>query len=513
MSSPTLWLRPLLTDLQAIASGTHHDPHAVLGAHERNGKLTVLVFLPGASVARLERRHEMRRLRGSDFFAWEGEADLPAHYRLSWVGSDGQLHERIDPYSFMPTIGADDLAAYHGGRHAEAWRFLGAHARTVDGIEGVQFGVWAPNAERVSVLGPFCQWNGHCYPMRMLEHSGVWELFLPELTVGEIYKFELRNRHTHAVFLKADPMARAAEQRPATASTITRSDYTWRDGEWMQLRRERDWLHAPMSIYEVHAGSWRKHADGRFFSYRELGARARAVRAAVRLHAYRADAAGRAPPRRLVGLSDHGLLCAHEPLRLARRAALLRRLLPWPRYRRTAGLGAGAFSARRARASATSTAAPLYEYEDPRKAEHPDWGTLMFNYERPEVCSFLISGACYWLEEFHFDGLRVDAVASMLYLDFGRRGDYVPNRYGGNHNLEAIDFLRTLNATTHRRNPGTLMLAEESTDWAMVSRPTDIGGLGFSMKWNMGWMHDTLGVLQGRSDLSRSIITTSSPSA
>ncbi len=485
-------LRELADDLQRIGAGRHHDPHQVLGRHDIDGQSMVLACLPGARLARLERRHEMRRIRGTDVFAWAGVGpDLPAHCRLSWIDEGGALREQIDPYGFAPAIDPADLAAFGAGTHASAWSFLGAHAMSIDGFAGVRFAVWAPNAERVSVVGPFCQWDGRRCPMRVLGGTGVWELFLPGLGPGEIYKFELRARGTGAVFLKSDPYARATELRPATASIVAHSTYAWADTQWMERRRQLDWLHAPLSIYEVHAGSWRRHADGRMLDYRELAHEL--VAYVQRLGFTHVE---------LMPITEHPLDDSwgyqttgyFAPTSRFGTPDALRYLVD---HCHSSGIGVlldwvPAHFPRDAHALANFDGTALYEYHDPRKAEHRDWGTLVFNYERNEVRSFLISSANYWLEEFHFDGLRVDAVASMLYLDFGRHGDFVPNRYGGSHNLEAIDFLRALNASTHGRNPGTVVMAEESTDWAMVSRPTDVGGLGFSMKWNMGWMHDTL---------------------
>jgi 1,4-alpha-glucan branching enzyme len=484
-------LDDIKSELSRIAGAAHHQPHAVLGRHVRDGRPTVLAYIPSASQVRLERSHEMQRLPGTDFFYWQGESELPGHYRLSWLDNHGTAHERVDPYSFAPTIGAETFGAYSGGWESQAWHFLGSHVARIDGVDGVRFTVWAPNAERVSIVGPFCNWDGRRYPMRVLGSSGVWELFIPGLEAGTLYKFEVRNRTSGTVLLKCDPYARAAELRPATASIVTRSGYRWGDEDWMRHRHERDWLRAPMSVYEVHAGSWRRHADGRFLNYREL-------------------AHELVPYVQRLGFTHVELMpLAEYPLDDSWGYQITGYFAPTSRYGtpddlrylidycHRHGIGVlhdwvpGHFP-RDAHGLANFDGTALYEYHDPRKAEHRDWGTLIFNYERHEIRSFLLSSACYWLEEFHFDGLRVDAVASMLYLDFGRRGDFVPNRYGGTHNLEAIDFLRQLNATTHARTPGTVVVAEESTDWAMVSRPTDVGGLGFSMKWNMGWMHDTL---------------------
>ena len=486
------WIYGLAGDLQRIAEGTHHDPHGVLGARERGGQTTLLVHLPDTAAVRIDGQHEMQRVAGSDFFRWQGPpGTLSLHYRLRRRDGRGGTQERIDPYSFFPTIGPQDLTAFSGGFEARAWQFLGAQTMQVDGVSGVRFAVWAPNAQRVSVVGPFCDWDGRRYPLRSLASSGVWEIFIPGLAAGELYKFELRHRGGGTVALKTDPYGRASELRPGTASIVCDSHYDWNDAGWLQARRECDWLHAPLSIYELHIGSWRQHPDGRFYTYRELAA---ALIPYVREQGFTHiellpitehpldDSWGYQTTGYFAPTSRHG---APDELRYfvdQCHQAGIGVLLDWvPGHfpRDTHGLP---------RFDGTA----LYEYEDPRKAEHRDWGTLIFNYERHEVRSFLLSSACYWLEEFHFDGLRVDAVASMLYLDFGRQGDFVPNRYGGRENLEAIEFLRSLNATAHSRNPGTLIIAEESTDWPQVSRPTDAGGLGFSMKWNMGWMHDTL---------------------
>jgi 1,4-alpha-glucan branching enzyme len=495
------WIDDLADDLRRIAAGAHHDPHGVLGARDR-GKLTTLIaYLPAAQAVRLDNRlddrlddrAELKRVPGSDFFSWQGpRGSLPRHYTLGWRDSHDQPRQRIDPYSFMPTIAAADLTAFSGGYEARAWQFLGAQVLRVDEVEGVRFAVWAPNAERVSVVGPFCDWDGRRLPMRSLGASGVWELFVPGLGQGELYKFELRHRGTGAIALKTDPYGRAGELRPGTASIVCDSRYAWGDEGWFKARRERDWLHAPLSIYEVHAGSWRQHGDGRFYSYRELAAELIPyVRAQGFTHIELLpitehpldDSWGYQTTGYFAPTSRHG---TPDELRYfidQCHQAGIGVLLDWvPGHFPRDGHGLPRFD---------GTA--LYEYEDPRKAEHRDWGTLIFNYDRREVRSFLLSSACYWLEEFHFDGLRVDAVASMIYLDFGRKGDFVPNVHGGRENLEAIEFLRSLNATTHARNPGSITIAEESTDWPLVSRPTDGGGLGFSMKWNMGWMHDTLG--------------------
>ena len=488
----------LETDLRRLAEGRHHDPHGVLGLHESDGSADVLLYIPAAREVRIEGRLDAARIGDTDFFAWSGaRAQVSAPYRVSWRNSSGTFFEQYDPYGFASLIDPGELEAWSSGRHRAAWHFLGAHVMSPQSVQGVRFAVWAPDAERVSVVGPFCQWDGRRYPMRVLGGSGVWEIFIPGLGAGELYKFEIRNRATGALLLKSDPCARACELRPATASIVAKPDpYEWTDGEWLARRATGDWLHAPMSIYEVHLGSWRRRADGGFLNYREL-----------------ADQL--APYAKQLGFTHVELLpIAEHPLDDSWGYQTTGHYAPTSRHGSPDDLryfidrlhahGIGvlldwvpAHFPRDAHGLANFDGTALYEYADARKAEHKDWGTLVFNYERNEVRAFLLSSACYWLEQFHFDGLRVDAVASMLYLDFSKRaGEFVPNRYGGNHNLEAIEFLRELNAVTHATHPGTVIIAEESTDWPMVSRPTNVGGLGFSMKWNMGWMHDTLAYLR-----------------
>jgi 1,4-alpha-glucan branching enzyme len=487
---------PLLTpELHSLLEARHHDPFSWLGRHPQpDGTVIVRVLRPDtASITIVEADAPMRRVGDTDLFEWQGPARaVPAPYRLRSVSGGGWTSEAYDPYCFGPQLDEAQIAAFNGGHHNAAHHILGAHPWQVDGIAGVRFGVWAPNAERVSVVGDFNRWDGRCHPMRVRGASGVWELFIPGLREA-LYKYEIRNRHSGALRLKTDPFAREHEVRPATASRFREAvPFQWQDGVWLDRRRSRDWLHEPLSIYEVHFGSWRRNPDGSSLSYRQ--AAEQLVPYVVEqgfthvefmpLTEYPLDeswgyqAVGYfAPTSRYGGPNDlrHLIDACHR--------AGLGVILDWvPGHFPRDGHGLADFDG-----------SPLFEYGDPRKGSQPDWGTLVFNFDRQEVRSFLLSSARFWLEEFHVDGLRVDAVASMLYLDYSRKpGEWSPNIHGGNENLEAVHFLRELNTMTHRDFPGTMTIAEESTAWPGVSRPVETGGLGFSMKWIMGWMHDTL---------------------
>ena len=396
---------------------------------------------------------------------------------------------RDDPYRHLPTLGEFDLYLIGEGRHEELWRVLGAHVREVGQTTGASFAVWAPNAHGVRVTGDFNGWDGRAYPMRSLGGSGVWELFVPGVGEGTRYKYAICG--PDGVWReKADPMANAAEMPPATASVVYTSRHTWGDSAWIEARAEREPVREPMSIYEVHLGSWRPG-----LSYREL---------AVQLTEYVTD----------MGFTHVEFLpVAEHPFGGSWGYQVTSYYAPTARFGspddfrylvdalHQAGIGVildwvpGHFP-RDEWALARFDGTPLYEHADPRRGEQPDWGTLVFNFGRTEVRNFLVANAVYWLDEFHVDGLRVDAVASMLYLDYSRKdGEWVPNQYGGRENLDAISFLQEVNATCYKRVPGITMIAEESTAWPGVSRPVYLGGLGFGFKWNMGWMHDTLSYL------------------
>ena len=480
--------------LQRILEARHHDPFEVLGRHVADGHGVLRLFLPRVERVRIAATDlEIPRIEGTDFFVWEGDAQwLPPDYLLDCTDAQGRLHRRWDPYAFPPQLGDFDLHLFGEGRHWHAYRFLGAHPRLVNGVRGMLFAVWAPNAARVSVIGDFNGWDGRVHPMRARGGSGVWEIFLPDLGPGELYKFELRDQRGH-VHVKIDPYALAFQTRPETACiTQGESDFAWGDDHWLAERAQTDWPHRPLSVYEVHLGSWQRTADGSFLNYRELAERlADYVLTAGFTHI------------ELLPVTEHPLDASWGYQTTGYFAPTSRFGSPddfrwFVDYLHRQGIGVlldwvPAHFPRDTFALARYDGTALYEHEDPRLGEHKDWGTLIFNFGRNEVRNFLLSSALFWLEEFHLDGLRVDAVASMLYLDYSRNaGEWIPNKYGGNENLEAVDFLRQLNEVTHGQHPGTLMIAEESTAWPAVSRPTFAGGLGFTMKWNMGWMHDTL---------------------
>jgi len=486
-------------ELKLITEARHHDPFAVLGKHRTPQGELIRAYLPGAKSASIaEGDVPLLRMNGSDIFEWQGQSGLiPDHYRLHWQTADGRAHTAYDPYCFPPQISEFDLHLFNEGKHWHAYKFLGAHPWTTDGVTGVLFATWAPNAARVSVVGDFNRWDGRAHPMRVRGGSGVWELFIPDLQPGTLYKFELRNRDTGHIYLKADPYGQFFELRPSTASIVRGKDaYAWNDEPWLERRRHADWQHRPVSIYEVHLGSWQRDENGGFLNYRELARRlVDYVKPLGFTHI------------ELLPVTEHPLDASWGYQTIGNYAATSRFGTPddfrfFVDHCHQHGIGVfldwvpGHFP-KDPHGLVRFDGSALYEHEDPRKGEHRDWGTLIYNYGRNEVRNYLLASAVFWLDECHIDGLRVDAVASMLYLDYSRQpGDWVPNIHGGNENLEAIAFLRQLNEVTHSQFPGTVVMAEESTAWPMVSRPTWLGGLGFSMKWNMGWMHDTLSYMQ-----------------
>lgn len=493
--APVSPLEAIKGDLDRIAGANHHDPASVLGTQTANDDEFLLFFSPNTSLLELtENKIKAERLEGTDFFIhYQKNGRIDGHVLLTRTTAHGDPVSYHDPYSFAPQLDDFDIHLYGEGKHLHIYRFLGAHPKTIDGIDGILFATWAPNAGRVSVIGDFNQWDGRHHPMNSRGGSGIWEIFIPGLAAGTIYKFEIRNRASGEVLSKSDPYAQQMELRPRTASVChADTDFEWCDEKWLTLRQQSDWLHEPLSIYECHLGSWQRDEDGNFLSYREL---------AHRLVAYIKETGF--THIELLPITEHPL-DASWGYQTTGYFAPTRRFGDNDDFRyfvdycHQHGIGVmldwvPAHFPKDEHGLARFDGSALYEHEDPRKGEHRDWGTLIYNYGRNEVKNFLLASAVYWLEEFHIDGLRVDAVASMLYLDYSREdGDWIPNQYGGNENIEAIEFFRELNSVTHAEFPGTMIMAEESTAWPQVTRPTHIGGLGFSMKWNMGWMHDTI---------------------
>jgi 1,4-alpha-glucan branching enzyme len=491
-------LRRLDPQIEAVVEARHGDPFSFLGMHKTAAGLSVRAMLPGAQdVSVIESATGQVVAKGAQvhrdgfFVATLPERKEPFRYRLR-VSSGGAQHEFYDLYSFPSVLGDIDIHLLAEGNHLASYRKLGAHPLVHEGVEGVAFAVWAPNARRVSVVGDFNAWDGRRMPMRNV--SGFWDLFVPGLRPGQVYKYEILGADGQLLPLKADPQAERSEKPPKTASIIAdQSRHVWQDGKWMAERWERNDRQAAISIYEVHLGSWRRNLaeNGRYLSYREL---------AEQLVPYAADMGfthlelmpiteypfdgswGYQPISLFAPTSRYGTPDDFRAFVDACHRAGLGLLLDWvPGHFPTDPHGLGRFD---------GTA--LYEHADPRQGYHPDWNTLIYNYSRREVSNFLLSSAVYWLREFHIDGIRVDAVASMLYLDYSRReGQWIPNAFGGRENLDAIAFLRRMNELVFGE-AGATSVAEESTAWPMVSRPTYVGGLGFGFKWNMGWMHDTL---------------------
>ncbi|MEO0313204.1 MAG: hypothetical protein RL140_434, partial [Actinomycetota bacterium] len=470
--------------LDAVSNGKHHDPHSVLGVHPIDGGWVIRTLRPLAEeVSAVIGKTEVP-LAHSFNGIFEGVVagkSLP-NYRVKAIYEGGSEWLEDDPYRHLPTLGELDLHLIKEGRHEELWKALGSNVRN----GGVAFAVWAPNAQAVRVVGDFNGWTGIGHAMRVMGSSGVWELFIPGLTVGTKYKYEILTK-AGAWITKIDPLAKFAEVPPNTASVVTESSYKWKDKSWINARAKRDALASPMSIYELHVGSWRQGLDYRSLAdelipyIQEMGF-THVEFMPIAEHPYAPSwgyqVTGYFAPTSRFGNPDD-LRYLIDRLHQAGIGVIM----DWvPAHFPKDEWALGRFDGE-----------PLYEHADPRRGEHPDWGTYIFDFGRTEVRNFLVANALYWLEEFHFDGLRVDAVASMLYLDYSREGDnWLPNIHGGRENLDAISFMQEANATAYRRNPGIMMIAEESTSWGGVSAPTDGGGLGYGFKWNMGWMNDSL---------------------
>ena len=483
-------------DLNALVEGTEADPHRILGPHgdvvrawRPDASAVTLVLSDGTQVPMVQEHP-------AGVFAAKG-VDLPpegaADYRFEVAYPGGDSWRVDDPYRFWPTLGDVDLYLLGEGRHARLWHRLGARPTVHQGAAGTAFAVWAPGARSVRVVGDCNSWDGRQHPMRRIGSSGVWEIFIPGIGHGSRYKFEILTAAGH-ITLKADPLATATEAPPETASVVYQSSYEWGDAEWLQRRRDANPWTSPMSVYECHMASWRHVPEegDRPLTYREM---------AEQLPAYLNE----------MGFTHVEFLpVAEHPFGGSWGYQVTAYYAPTARFGtpddfrflvdalHQAGIGVivdwvPAHFPKDAFALAQFDGTALYEHADPRQGEHPDWGTLVFNFGRHEVSNFLLANALYWIEELHIDGLRVDAVASMLYLDYSREeGQWVPNKFGGRENLEAVEFLRQLNTVVHSEHPGVLTIAEESTSWPGVSRPVYLGGLGFGFKWNMGWMHDSL---------------------
>ncbi|MGB3681511.1 MAG: 1,4-alpha-glucan branching protein GlgB [Rubrobacteraceae bacterium] len=486
---------------QAIVAGDHGDPYAVLGIHEEEEGFVVRTFQPGARSVEVvsadgDSLGELKSIHPEGLFAGPVSIEKQSPYKLR-IDWDGTVVELEDPYRFSSAMGEQDLYLFGEGKHHYLYEKLGAHPMTLEGVEGVSFAVWAPGAGRVSVVGGFNNWDGRRHVMRKHNGIGVWEIFIPNIAEGEAYKYELKGPDGALLPLKADPFGFLAEKLPGTGSVVhDRHRYEWRDEGWMLNREAKNALDAPMATYEVHLGSWRRHEDGTYLTYEEL---------ADQLVPYVSEMGYThvefLPPTEYPFDGSWG----YQPLGLyaptvrfgtpdefkrlvdAFHAAGIGVIIDWvPAHFPEDPHGLGFFDGTH-----------LYEHADPRQGRHPDWGTLIFNYGRNEVRNYLTANALFWLREYHVDGLRVDAVASMLYLDYSREeGEWLPNERGGNENLEAISFLQEMNELVYEHAPGAVTIAEESTAWPMVSRPVYMGGLGFGYKWNMGWMHDSLEYMQ-----------------
>ncbi|SDB16034.1 1,4-alpha-glucan branching protein GlgB [Belnapia rosea] len=482
----------MIPGLDALVAGRHGDPFAILGPHGEEVRsfqpgargITVLARDSGEELGRLEQIHP------TGLFAGRVSRQVPYKLRIDWPGS---VQEVEDPYSFGLLLGPLDLHLFAEGRHFELAKVFGSQAMTVDGVAGVRFALWAPNAQRVSIVGEFNGWDGRRHPMRLRREAGVWELFIPRLRPGATYKYELIGADGTMLPLKADPVAVATEMPPATASRIPDpTPFLWSDAAWMAERGARQAPDAPISVYEVHPGSWWRDAEGESPDWDRL---------ADRLIPY-AQGMGFTHIE-FLPVMEHpfGGSWGYQPLGMFAPSARFGSPMGFARFvDRAHGAGLGiildwvpAHFPTDAHGLYRFDGTALYEHSDPREGFHLDWNTAIYNFGRNEVRGFLLASAIHWLEHYHVDGLRVDAVASMLYRDYSRpAGEWIPNRYGGRENLEAVAFVQELNAVVAERCPGAVMIAEESTAWPGVTRPTQEGGLGFHYKWNMGWMHDTL---------------------
>ena len=488
-------------EVDALVQGIHNNPHHILGMHECIDDLYINAYLPGAKVVNAievstRKKYTLVSERVPGFFSVVIKDKKPFEYKLNVRFDNGDEVTYFDPYVFEPVIDPIDISLFNEGKHYSIYEKMGAHPMTVDGVEGVLFAVWAPNADRVSVVGNFNNWDGRRHPMRKLDYSGIFELFIPGKLVGEIYKYEIKAK-SGQVFMKSDPYAFSSEVRPANASRIVDISYKWKDTAWMEKRETKDTDAQPMAIYEMHLGSWKRPTDGReFFNYRDIASLLADYLLMMNYNYVELMPIMEHPYDPSWGYQVTGYYAPTS------RYGSPADFMYFVDYLHSKGIGVildwvPAHFPKDEHGLGRFDGTALYEHEDPKRGEHPHWGTYIYNYGRNEVRNFLVANALYWAEKYHIDGIRIDAVASMLYLDYGRGdGEWLPNIYGGNENLEAIDFIKELNSKMHELHKGVIMIAEESTAWPMMTHPVEAGGLGFDYKWNMGWMNDFLNYMK-----------------
>ena len=488
-------------EVDALVQGIHNNPHHILGMHECIDDLYINVYLPGAKVVNAievstRKKYTLVSERVPGFFSVVIKDKKPFEYKLNVRFDNGDEVTYFDPYVFEPVIDPIDISLFNEGKHYSIYEKMGAHPMTVDGVEGVLFAVWAPNADRVSVVGNFNNWDGRRHPMRKLDYSGIYELFIPGKLVGEIYKYEIKAK-SGQVFMKSDPYAFSSEVRPANASRIVDISYKWKDAAWMEKRENKNTDEQPMAIYEMHLGSWKRPTDGReFYNYRDIASLLADYLLMMNYNYVELMPIMEHPYDPSWGYQVTGYYAPTS------RYGSPADFMYFVDYLHSKGIGVildwvPAHFPKDEHGLGRFDGTALYEHENPRRGEHPHWGTYIYNYGRNEVRNFLVANALYWAEKYHIDGIRIDAVASMLYLDYGRGdGEWLPNIYGGNENLEAIDFIKEVNSKMHELHKGVIMIAEESTAWPMMTHPVEAGGLGFDYKWNMGWMNDFLNYMK-----------------
>ncbi len=486
--------------IEALTYSEEDNPHSILGPHLTDDGVLIQAFIPTADriivqITGKKESYEMTMEDEAGFFAVLIPGDKIPKYTLYVIFDNGTSLEYIDPYAFEPVLTKQETAKFNAGICYDIYEKMGAHPMTVQGVKGVHFAVWAPNAVRVSLVGDFNLWDGRRLPMRRLWDSGIFEIFVPGISVGELYKYEIKARG-NVTYLKADPYANAAQLRPDTASVVTDlTQFQWTDDAWMKKRKKTDSKKQPMAVYEMHLASWRKPENRDFYNYREL---APMIAEYVKEMGYTHIELLPVMEHPFDGSWGYQVTGYYAP---TARYGTPEDFMYFMNYMHEAGIGVildwvPAHFPRDAFGLAAFDGTCLYEHLDPRQGSHPHWGTLIYNYGRPEVKNFLIANALFWADKYHADGIRMDAVASMLYLDYGKNdGEWVANIYGGNENLEAVEFLKHLNSVFKKRRDGAVLIAEESTAWPKITGALDDDGLGFDYKWNMGWMNDFIGYM------------------